>query len=76
MDLHCFHPVFFATPRGRYVIPQYVGNLGVAERTSIETRPVITLAHGPRIVRFLRRCQDEAGRQILAKRITPAGPNG
>jgi hypothetical protein len=36
MDLHCFHPVFFATPRGRYVIPQYVGNLGVAERTSIE----------------------------------------
>ena len=38
MDLHCFHPVFFATPRGRYVIPQYVGNLRVAERTGIEAR--------------------------------------
>ena len=52
MDLHGFHPVFFTTPRGRYVIPQYVGNVGVAERTGIEARPVITLAHGPRIIRF------------------------
>jgi hypothetical protein len=39
MDLHSFHPVFFATPRGRYVIPQYVGNFGFAERTGIEARP-------------------------------------
>ena len=38
MDLHCFHPVFFTTPRGRYVIPQHVGNLGDAQRTSIEAR--------------------------------------
>jgi hypothetical protein len=34
MDLHCFHPVFFTTPRGRYVIPQCVSNFGVAERIS------------------------------------------
>ena len=36
MDLHCFHPVFFATPRGSDAISQYVGNFGVAERTGIE----------------------------------------
>jgi hypothetical protein len=39
MDLHSFHPVFFATPRGRYAIPQHVGNFGFAERTGIEARP-------------------------------------
>ena len=36
MDLHSFHPVFFATPHERYVIPQHVGNFGFAERTGIE----------------------------------------
>jgi len=34
---------------------------------------VIALAHGPGIIRLP---DDEAGRQILAKRITLAGPNG
>jgi hypothetical protein len=43
------------------VIPQYVGNFWLAERTGIKARWVETLAHG---------------RQILAKRITPAETNG
>jgi hypothetical protein len=76
MDLHCFHPVFFATPRGRYVIPQYAGNVGVAERTSIEARPVYHAGTWAEDHSFPRRCQDKAGRQILAKRMTLAGPNG
>jgi len=59
MDLHSFHPVFFATPHGRYAIPQHVGNFGFAERTGIEARPAPW------------RCQDEAGRLIPAKCITP-----
>src|SRR6478735_6698876 len=74
MDLHGFHPVFFTTPRGRYVIPQYVGNVGVAERTGIEARPVYHAGTWAEDHSFPR-CQ-EAGRQIPAKRITPAGPNG
>jgi hypothetical protein len=43
-----------------------------AEKTSIESHPLITLAHGPRIIRL----HAEAERQILAKRITLAAPNG
>jgi len=27
MDLHGFHPDIFATPRGSYVIPGYLGNV-------------------------------------------------
>src|SRR4029079_12866434 len=38
---------FFTTPRGRYVIPRYVGNVGVAERTGIGARPVYHA--GPRV---------------------------
>jgi hypothetical protein len=43
-----------------------------AEKTGIESRPVNTLAYGPEIIRF----HAEAERQILAKRITLAAPNG
>jgi hypothetical protein len=43
------------------VIPQYVGNVGVAERTGIEARPVYHAGTWA----------EEAGRLILAKRITP-----
>jgi hypothetical protein len=37
MDLHRFHPVFFATPHGTYVIPQYAGNVGIPGSSSIQT---------------------------------------
>jgi hypothetical protein len=56
----------------RIVERRYVSATLGAEKTGIESRPVITPAHGPRIIRF----HDEAQRQILAKRITLAGPNG
>jgi hypothetical protein len=34
-------PFSFATPHGRYAIPQHVGNFGFAERTGIEARPLL-----------------------------------
>jgi hypothetical protein len=54
----------------RIVERRYVSATLGAEKTGIESRPVIT--PGPRIIRF----HDEAQRQILAKRITLTGPNG
>jgi hypothetical protein len=34
-------PFSFATPHGRYAIPQHVGNFGFAERTGIEAGPLL-----------------------------------
>jgi hypothetical protein len=55
----------------RVVERRYVSaTLGVPKKRA--SNPVITLAHGPRIIRL----HDEVEQQILAKRITLAGPNG
>ena len=72
MDLHCFHPVFFATPARKVCDSTICRQLGGCRKNEHRISSGELAGTWAEDHSFPRRCQDEAVRQIFAKRITLA----